>query len=108
MDGDGIYRALGTGVAQRRRELGMTQDVLALAVGLTRASVANIEAGKQRVLLHTAYRLISALKLARLSDLLPEPERVLDHSDELVAIIGDSEGLDSRALEQIERIWRES
>lgn len=108
MDGDGIYRALGTSVAQRRRELGMTQDVLALAVGLTRASVANIEAGKQRVLLHTVYRLISALKLARLSDLLPEPEMVLEHSDESVAIIGDSEGLDAGALEQIERIWRES
>lgn len=35
-----------------RTALGMTQEEIAKKVGLTRVSITNIEAGKQRILLH--------------------------------------------------------
>ena len=46
-----VYRQFGSKVESLRVALGLTQDELAKRVGLTRTSVTNIEAGRQRVLL---------------------------------------------------------
>ena len=53
----------------------MTQQALADALSppATRASIANVEAGKQRVLAHTLVQLASALGTS-VSDLLPVSE----------------------------------
>lgn len=75
MSDDGIYKAFGRSVAARRRELDLTQAKLAARVGMSRASIANIESGRQNVLLHHVYALSSALAVARLSDILPAPAR---------------------------------
>lgn len=48
-----VYADFGLRVAARRKSLNMTQADLARKIGLVRASVANIETGRQRVLLHT-------------------------------------------------------
>ncbi len=42
----------GARIQQLREALGLTQDDLRKKVGLTRTSIANIEAGRQRILLH--------------------------------------------------------
>jgi len=68
---DDIYRLLGEAVAQRRKLLGMTQANLAKVVGLSRASIANIEVGRQKMLVHQAYALADALKLDNVGQLLP-------------------------------------
>jgi transcriptional regulator with XRE-family HTH domain len=47
-----IYKAFGAQVRKRREVLGLTQLQLSTRIGLTRESVANIEAGRQSVLLH--------------------------------------------------------
>ncbi len=47
-----VYRMLGTKIELMRNTLGWTQDDLRKKVGLTRTSIANIEAGRQRILLH--------------------------------------------------------
>lgn len=47
-----VYRQLGAKVQQMRDVLGWTQEELASKVGLNRTSIANIEAGSQRILLH--------------------------------------------------------
>jgi len=65
--------AFGRIVAARRRKLDLTQAELAAKVGMSRASVANIESGRQNVLLHHVYSLASALELSKVSDLLPTP-----------------------------------
>jgi transcriptional regulator with XRE-family HTH domain len=66
-----LYRSLGREAAKRRVELGLTQAEVAADIGLTRASLANIETGRQKVMLHHVYKLVSALRLASILDLLP-------------------------------------
>ena len=59
-----FYRLLGKRIHDRRSELGVTQEQLGrrLQPPMSRASVANIEAGKQRVLAHTFVALAAALE----------------------------------------------
>jgi transcriptional regulator with XRE-family HTH domain len=56
------YRLLGARIEQMRTILGWTQNDLAKRVKLTRASIANIETGKQRILLHDVERFASAFQ----------------------------------------------
>jgi transcriptional regulator with XRE-family HTH domain len=58
-----LYQAIGAGVAEARKQRGIRQVDLATAVGLTRASVANIESGTQRIQVHTLIATAQALKL---------------------------------------------
>jgi transcriptional regulator with XRE-family HTH domain len=59
-----IYKAFGIQVRDRREALGLTQLQLSTRIGLTRGSVANIEAGRQSVLLHQFLAIAVALQLA--------------------------------------------
>ena len=52
MDEQSIYAELGRAVATRRKMVGLTQAEVAKDVGISRASIANIESGRQKVLLH--------------------------------------------------------
>ena len=58
-----VYEAFGTQVRNERGKLGWTQLDLSRRIGLTRGSVANIEAGRQSVLLHQFLAIAAALKL---------------------------------------------
>ena len=51
-----VYEAIGSAVATARRAKGVSQDDLAGALGLSRGSVSNIEAGRQKLLVHTLMR----------------------------------------------------
>ena len=67
-----IYKAFGAQVRKRREVLGLTQLQLSVHIGLTRGSVANIEAGRQSVLLHQFLAIAAALQQAP-DQLLPTP-----------------------------------
>ena len=67
-----IYSALGEAVAIRRKAMSMTQAQVAAKVGISRASIANIEAGRQKVLLHQVYLLAEALKVQSIMSLVPK------------------------------------
>lgn len=69
-----LYEELGRLVRQHRERLGMSQEVLAQAIELSRTSVANIETGRQRIPLHHLYRLARALKVEA-GALLPRARR---------------------------------
>jgi transcriptional regulator with XRE-family HTH domain len=64
-----IYQTFGRAVAERRTGR-MTQLELARAIGISRASLANIERGEQRVYLHHVLALADVLG-SDLLDLLP-------------------------------------
>ena len=56
-----LYAAIGTRLRTAREQRGVTQADLANALGLTRASVTNIEAGNQRIQVHTLVAAAQAL-----------------------------------------------
>jgi transcriptional regulator with XRE-family HTH domain len=67
-----LYRRLGRLVAKRRDELGLTQGEVAQKLGLSRASLANLENGRQRIMVHQLFALVNALKLKSVLDLVSE------------------------------------
>jgi DNA-binding XRE family transcriptional regulator len=54
---------LGTAIRERRRGLGLTQDDLALSIGVNRKVVGQLESGKETVELGIALRAARALGL---------------------------------------------
>jgi transcriptional regulator with XRE-family HTH domain len=86
MDEKKLYKGLGEMIAARRNKMELNQAELAKQVNMSRASIANIEVGRQRVLVHQLYLLAEALELtdgprsllpiarAVSTDTLPMPE----------------------------------
>lgn len=60
---EGCYRMFGMKVQQTREVLGLTQAELSKRVGLTRTSVVNIEAGRQRILMHHVEKFATAFQV---------------------------------------------
>ena len=58
-----VYALLGLKVAYLRTGRGWTQAELAAAIGLSRTSVVNIEAGRQRILLHDVEKLAAVFRM---------------------------------------------
>lgn len=72
---DAFDRAIGELIRLRREGAGLTQADVARAVGLTRASISNIEAGRQRFNVEMLYKLAAALG-CKPYDLMPETRLV--------------------------------
>lgn len=58
-----INKNLGRAIRERRDDLGLTQGALAEQIGLSRASIANIEAGEQGMSVSTLLTVAHALEL---------------------------------------------
>ena|SRR5437762_728216 len=65
-----IYQQLGSIIRSRRRQLGLTQHALAARLAISRAALANIETGRQKVFVHHLYAFAVELNLSP-ADLLP-------------------------------------
>lgn len=100
MDEDTIYDEIGALVAARRGALGLTQAEVAAKVGVSRPSLANIEVGRQRVLVHQLYAIARALEVEDPRDLLPLPKLQPGGAE---APIGGA-GLTRRERDQISRL----
>lgn len=76
-----VYTALAEVVRNLRFSAGMTQQETATALGMSRPSLANIESGRQRVLLGDVFEFARVLKIepqelfARVAAELPHHER---------------------------------
>ena len=68
-----IYERIGQCVRDAREAAHMTQGELSERIGLTRASVTNIETARQKVQLHTLYAIAHTLEVP-LATLLPPSE----------------------------------
>lgn len=56
------YDLLGSSIRERRKAIDLTQQQLAEKMGISRGSLANIETGKQRILVHQVYQFANALE----------------------------------------------
>src|SRR5712692_1672050 len=59
-----FYKALGDLIRRRRKILNLSQEKLAGRLGVSRASIANIETGRQKILVHQLLQLAATLNLA--------------------------------------------
>jgi transcriptional regulator with XRE-family HTH domain len=60
---DRFYRDVGNLVQAARDQAGLSQTELADRIGFTRSSVANLEAGRQRIRLHILALIADALRV---------------------------------------------
>ncbi|QYU67631.1 helix-turn-helix domain-containing protein [Leptolyngbya sp. 15MV] len=68
-----LYARVGEELRRRRRDLRLKQEELALRVHLSRASIANVEAGRQAIPVHHLVELAEALGTVA-SDILKAAE----------------------------------
>ena len=82
MKPEDIYEEVGRNIRRYRDGARRTQEQVAAAIGMSRASLANIEVGRQKVRLHHLYAIAEALDLASPALLLPPaasaPSRVAE------------------------------
>lgn len=65
-----VYKEIGSIIRTKRKKLGLKQKNLAATLRISRGSLANIETGRQNMLVHQLYDFASALHLSP-HDLLP-------------------------------------
>ncbi len=56
-----VYQAIGARMRMLRDVLGVEQETLAKRTGLSRPTIANMEAGRQRIYLHHIEKIAEAL-----------------------------------------------
>jgi DNA-binding XRE family transcriptional regulator len=73
---DQFYHDVGLLIRDARKKANnMTQEALALSVGLTRTSLTNVEKGRQKLLLHT-FTQIAVVLSVQPTDLLPKNQNL--------------------------------
>ena len=60
---DAFYQSLGKLVQKKREEKGFTQEIVANALGINRATLANLEGGTHQMLTHRFFELCLILEL---------------------------------------------
>lgn len=104
MDTPLLYKRLGSTIKERRKQLGLTQEQLCRQLEISRASLANIETGRQRLLVHQLYRVARNLGMM-VTDLLPP----LEEAEELEVLgrISISGKLSVKERQQVARFVME-
>jgi transcriptional regulator with XRE-family HTH domain len=82
MNADRIYREFGAKLKKARKAAKLNQENLSGRVGLSRTSITNIEAGRQRISLDMLFLLSDALGIPP-ANLLPEKPPALPEDDDI-------------------------
>lgn len=101
-----IYAQLGRAMAARRTSLGLTQQDIADRIGVSRASIANVERGRQKVLLHQVYAIARVLALKSITDLVPATLPKTDAPVSVSMLNIDPDGFSEVQLSDLERLVR--
>jgi len=86
-----LYKILGGRIQAKRLSHKLSQGQLADSVGLQRTSITNIEAGTQKVQLHTLYEIASVLQCS-IGDLIPDIETT---EQDVALLVGEQKILDN-------------
>ena len=99
MEPQDLYTEVGSNIRRYRRGMHRTQQQVAAQIGLSRASLANIESGHQWVRLHHLYAIAEVLDLDSPTVLMPPLKAAPQHT-ELSELPLPKEGLtDKQRLE---------
>lgn len=107
---DTFYKDLGNLIRKARVDADISQDILAQQLGLTRASIVNIEKGRQRPMIHTILELATILKV-NFASLIPGAS-VIDTppasspsfaEDEFEKIVSDDLNLDFSTKDAVKK-----
>ena len=101
MKPEGIYRDVGRNIRRYRASMHRTQAQLAAEIGISRASLANIEAGRQKVLLHYLYAIADALDLDSPAVLMPASR---PHDADTADLPLPAEGLSDTQRQEVLRL----
>lgn len=74
-----LYKEIGQRLRGHRRRVKRSQGEVAEALGIVRSSLANIEAGRQRLTIHTLYRICAELNISA-SEALPSVSDFVMHT----------------------------
>jgi transcriptional regulator with XRE-family HTH domain len=105
VDNSLFYSAVGQRIVAARKAKGLTQEVLALKLHMSRPALANIERGAQRLPLHLAAHLTRVLDLPNLDALLPPVSGADALDGTKLKIFGPPEGVSQNEATEIERIY---
>ena len=97
-----LYLEIGARIKGRRKTLNLKQEALARQLGISRGSLANIETGRQKMLVHQLYHYAAELGL-RPADLLPPPDA---SGGTEPAELPFTDEVNQQQRKQIERLFR--
>ena len=103
MEPQDLYTEVGNNIRRYRRAMPRTQQQVAAQVGLSRASLANIESGHQWVRLHHLYAIAEALDLGSPTVLLP-PLKPVPPPSEIAELPLPREGLTDKQRREVLRL----
>lgn len=83
-----LYKIIGQRIRHERESKNMSQTELAERIGLARSSMANIEFARQKVQLHSLYKMAIVLNVS-VTNMLPSVEDVTEVDNELLALSVD-------------------
>jgi len=63
-DSTEVYKLIGERIRDERQKKRLTQDELASMIGLKRASITNVESGRQQLLVHTLLQIADSLGIS--------------------------------------------
>ncbi|MDI4659573.1 MULTISPECIES: helix-turn-helix transcriptional regulator [Cobetia] len=75
-----LGQVLGSQLRQERNRAGLTQDDIAVAIGVDRRHYARIESGQKRISIIRLIEVCEALNIAP-SDVISNTKRILDHEN---------------------------
>ena len=96
-----VYENLGKRIKGLRKGLGQTQEKMAKQVGISRASLANIEAGRQQVLVHHLFAFARALQIESPSQLLPTLAELSREDSEIKSLPLPKRGLTKNQRDEV-------
>jgi transcriptional regulator with XRE-family HTH domain len=99
-----IYKEIGETIRLRRKKFGLTQDALAVRVNVSRASLANIESGRQRLLIHVLYEIALELHMDP-KDLLPAAPSLQEEKTSSGPVKLPQKGLKKSQRDQIQDLF---